>query len=866
MASTVGDVLQSEGIELGEHDVVAPAPETKLVDGTQIAVQYGRQVTVTVDGQPQTFWTTATNVDQALASLDIDTAGADLSTSRSAAIGRDGLDVQSATAKTITIDAAGKKRRIKTTAQTVGEALAAAKITVDADDKVSVNEATRLDGRRELLRHPGRREDGDQEEKVAYDTRYARTPTSSTGARPRSRPRARPACGPSPTPRSGTTASCRAARRRIQGHQEADDTECCWSAPRSRRNPRRPVSPPAAATSPAASGTGSPSASRAATGRSTPATATTAGCSSPAQTWRAYGGSGHAAPEQPRRQQIAIAKKLPGRRGLGPVAGLLAASSACAERCKPGRACSILPAPFGGWRRGSTCGRPSSAARTSSSTPTPCGGSSPLAGCRPDDVVLEIGPGLGSLTLGLLAAADRVRRGGDRPAAGRGAARHRGRAAPDRRPRADASSRPTPSGSTTLPLPPTVVVANLPVQRLGAGAAAPARHVPQLVARAGDGAGRGRRPAGRRPRVEDLRRAVGEDGLVRRGQPGSAPCRRSCSGRCPTSTRGWWRSTAGRRRRPRPAESRCSRWSTRPSPSGARCCAPRWPVCWAPARGPATIAGRGRSRPTGPRRGARRGRLRPDRRVAGRPRAGRSSATRPADRIASTCGLTPTADHGRRPRTGAGQDQPGAQGGPAAPRRVPPAGHGLPGGVAVRRGARGVGRARTSSRSRVSGEGADDGAARRQQPGGPGGAAAGRDPRAARLARRQLSIKKSIPVAGGLAGGSSNAAAALLACAVLWDLDVSPEPCALAAELGSDVPFALLGGTAVGSGRGEEVMPALARGTYHWVLGVRPPRAVHPGGLPALRPAQPAGAAAGGAGRPDERAALRRSCAPGSGA
>jgi 4-diphosphocytidyl-2-C-methyl-D-erythritol kinase len=82
-----------------------------------------------------------------------------------------------------------------------------------------------------------------------------------------------------------------------------------------------------------------------------------------------------------------------------------------------------------------------------------------------------------------------------------------------------------------------------------------------------------------------------------------------------------------------------------------------------------------------------------------------------------------------------------------------------------------------------------------------------------------LSIKKAIPVAGGLAGGSSNGAAALLACAVLWDIDISPEAMrSLAAELGSDVPFALLGGTAVGRGRGEEVAPALARGTYHWVL------------------------------------------------
>lgn len=83
-----------------------------------------------------------------------------------------------------------------------------------------------------------------------------------------------------------------------------------------------------------------------------------------------------------------------------------------------------------------------------------------------------------------------------------------------------------------------------------------------------------------------------------------------------------------------------------------------------------------------------------------------------------------------------------------------------------------------------------------------------------------LSIRKEIPVAGGLAGGSSNGAAALLACATLWDIDIAPETLrGLAAELGSDVPFALLGGTAVGGGRGEDVAPALARGSYHWVLG-----------------------------------------------
>lgn len=82
-----------------------------------------------------------------------------------------------------------------------------------------------------------------------------------------------------------------------------------------------------------------------------------------------------------------------------------------------------------------------------------------------------------------------------------------------------------------------------------------------------------------------------------------------------------------------------------------------------------------------------------------------------------------------------------------------------------------------------------------------------------------LTIRKQIPVAGGMAGGSADAAGALLACSVLWDLDTSPaDLIELAAELGSDVPFALVGGCAVGTGRGEQLAPALSRGSFHWVL------------------------------------------------
>jgi len=82
-----------------------------------------------------------------------------------------------------------------------------------------------------------------------------------------------------------------------------------------------------------------------------------------------------------------------------------------------------------------------------------------------------------------------------------------------------------------------------------------------------------------------------------------------------------------------------------------------------------------------------------------------------------------------------------------------------------------------------------------------------------------LSIRKAIPVAGGMAGGSADAAGTLLACAVLWDLDTPPADLQeLARALGADVPFPLVGGTALGRGRGDELVPLLSRGCYEWVL------------------------------------------------
>jgi 4-diphosphocytidyl-2-C-methyl-D-erythritol kinase len=87
-------------------------------------------------------------------------------------------------------------------------------------------------------------------------------------------------------------------------------------------------------------------------------------------------------------------------------------------------------------------------------------------------------------------------------------------------------------------------------------------------------------------------------------------------------------------------------------------------------------------------------------------------------------------------------------------------------------------------------------------------------------------LRKGIPVAGGMAGGSADAAGALVGLSALWKLDLTRDELSrMAAELGSDVTFALHGGTALGTGRGDMVVPVLSRHPQHWVF------AFHRGGL-----------------------------------
>ena len=138
MGSTVADVLSAAGISVGAKDLVVPAADQPISDGTQITVRYGRKLTVTADGTSTDYWTTASTVDEALAALGIRTPdNAQLSVSRSQVLGRDGLALTVVTPHSVTVTVDGASRTEATHAATVGDLLTALGVTVGANDRVS---------------------------------------------------------------------------------------------------------------------------------------------------------------------------------------------------------------------------------------------------------------------------------------------------------------------------------------------------------------------------------------------------------------------------------------------------------------------------------------------------------------------------------------------------------------------------------------------------------------------------------------------------------------------------------------------------------------------------------------------------------
>jgi len=137
MGGTVGDVLSSEGIEVGKHDIVAPSVDEQVADGSRISVRFGRPLELSVDGDEQTHWVTSTDVAAALGEIGKRFLGADLSTSRSAGIGREGMALEVITPKKLKLQIAGKKPvKKELTALTTKDALKEMHVKVGKHDIV----------------------------------------------------------------------------------------------------------------------------------------------------------------------------------------------------------------------------------------------------------------------------------------------------------------------------------------------------------------------------------------------------------------------------------------------------------------------------------------------------------------------------------------------------------------------------------------------------------------------------------------------------------------------------------------------------------------------------------------------------------
>lgn len=135
-ATTVAGVLDEEGIEVGQRDIVAPGMDTKVTDGTRIAVRFGRMVSVNLDGKHREVWTTALTVQQALDQLGIRDRDAFVSVSRSQPIGRAGLAFDVRMPRQVLLSVEGHKRKIETTAETVADAIRGAGVPLRDRDFV----------------------------------------------------------------------------------------------------------------------------------------------------------------------------------------------------------------------------------------------------------------------------------------------------------------------------------------------------------------------------------------------------------------------------------------------------------------------------------------------------------------------------------------------------------------------------------------------------------------------------------------------------------------------------------------------------------------------------------------------------------
>lgn len=145
IGDTVADVLAAEGVEVGDKDLVAPAVDEAVTDGSAIAVQFGRPLELDVDGTSHTYWVNSTDVASALGEIGRRFDGAALSASRGSSIGRSGLTLEVVTPKVVHLKLGAKQlKKRKMTAMTVADVLKSAGYDVDRHDKVRPSLTTEI--------------------------------------------------------------------------------------------------------------------------------------------------------------------------------------------------------------------------------------------------------------------------------------------------------------------------------------------------------------------------------------------------------------------------------------------------------------------------------------------------------------------------------------------------------------------------------------------------------------------------------------------------------------------------------------------------------------------------------------------------
>jgi uncharacterized protein YabE (DUF348 family) len=137
LSGTVDGALDAAGITVAEHDTLAPAAEASITDGTQIVLERGRLLTLTIDGQTRQVWTTATTVEEALAEIGQDPSAFQLSANRARSIPLDGLAVTADTLHTVTVTTNGTAATLTTAAKTVADLLAESGTVLAPNQRVS---------------------------------------------------------------------------------------------------------------------------------------------------------------------------------------------------------------------------------------------------------------------------------------------------------------------------------------------------------------------------------------------------------------------------------------------------------------------------------------------------------------------------------------------------------------------------------------------------------------------------------------------------------------------------------------------------------------------------------------------------------